>query len=73
MFHSDVDTETEAGGASYIGDWGHLGFAISHYASNYGVPGSGDEAGVRIDFDYTSVTTSKARSRTRPPVSAARR
>ncbi|MDQ3563280.1 MAG: TonB-dependent receptor [Pseudomonadota bacterium] len=51
LFNSDVDTENEAGGASYIGDWGHLGFAISHYASNYGVPGSGDEAGVRIDLD----------------------
>ncbi|MGQ0591709.1 MAG: TonB-dependent receptor [Gammaproteobacteria bacterium] len=51
LFNSDVDTENEAGGASYIGDRGHLGFAISHYASNYGVPGSGDEAGVRIDLD----------------------
>ena len=51
LFNSDVDTENEAGGASYIADWGHLGFAVSHYASNYGVPGSGDEAGVRIDLD----------------------
>jgi len=51
LFNSDVDTENEAGGASYIGDRGHLGFAISHYASNYGVPGSGEEAGVRIDLD----------------------
>ncbi len=50
VFNSDVDTETEAGGASYIGDRGYLGFAISHYASNYGVPGSGEEAGVRIDL-----------------------
>jgi iron complex outermembrane recepter protein len=51
LFNSDVDTENEAGGASYIGDRGYLGFAISHYASNYGVPGSGEEAGVRIDLD----------------------
>ncbi|MGH8659715.1 MAG: TonB-dependent receptor [Gammaproteobacteria bacterium] len=51
LFNSDVDTENVAGGASYIGDRGHLGFAISHYASNYGVPGSGEEAGVRIDLD----------------------
>ncbi|MGH9890712.1 MAG: TonB-dependent receptor plug domain-containing protein [bacterium] len=39
LLNSDVDTENEAGGASYIGDWGHLGFAISHYASNYGGAG----------------------------------
>ena len=51
LLNSDVDAENEAGGASYIGDRGHLGFAVSHYASNYGVPGSGDEAGVRIDLD----------------------
>ncbi len=50
LFNSDVDTENEAGGASYIGDRGHLGFAVAHYASDYGVPGSGDEAGVRIDL-----------------------
>ncbi|MGH9894192.1 MAG: TonB-dependent receptor domain-containing protein, partial [bacterium] len=51
LFNSDVDTENVAGGASYVGDRGYLGFSVADFASNYGVPGVGEEAGVRIDLD----------------------
>ncbi|MGH6634766.1 MAG: TonB-dependent receptor [Gammaproteobacteria bacterium] len=51
LFNSDVDTENVAGGASYVGDRGYLGFSVAGFASNYGVPGVGEEAGVRIDLD----------------------
>ncbi|MGH8605960.1 MAG: TonB-dependent receptor plug domain-containing protein, partial [Gammaproteobacteria bacterium] len=51
LFSSDVDTENVAGGTSYVGDRGYLGFSVAHFASNYGIPGVGDEAGVRIDLD----------------------
>ena len=51
LFNSDVDTENVAGGASYVGDRGYLGFSVAEYASNYGVPGVGEEAGARIDLD----------------------
>ncbi len=51
LFNSDVDTENVAGGTSYVGDRGYLGFSVAHFASNYGIPGVGEEAGVRIDLD----------------------
>lgn len=38
---SDVEADNLTGGASYIGDWGFLGFDIGHYATNYGIPGEG--------------------------------
>ncbi len=49
--NSDLDTENIAGGASYVGDRGYLGFSVAHFATNYGIPGSGAEAGARIDLD----------------------
>ncbi len=51
LFNSDVDTENEAGGASYVRGQDYLGFSVAHFASNYGIPGGGEEAGVRIDLD----------------------
>ena len=51
LANSDVDTENMAGGASYVGERGYLGFSVAHFASNYGIPGGGEEAGARIDLD----------------------
>lgn len=51
LANSDVDTENLAGGGSYVADRGYLGFSVAHFASNYGIPGRGDEVGVRIDLD----------------------
>jgi iron complex outermembrane receptor protein len=38
---SDVDTENIAGGASYIGERGYLGFSLAQFDSHYGIPGEG--------------------------------
>ncbi|MGE0386774.1 MAG: TonB-dependent receptor [Gammaproteobacteria bacterium] len=45
--NSDTRVEQLAGGGSFVGERGHLGFSIGHYASNYGVPGRDS----RIDLD----------------------
>ena len=37
--NSDSDTENFAGGASYIGNRGFIGFAVSYMDNQYGVPG----------------------------------
>jgi iron complex outermembrane recepter protein len=49
LANSDIDTDNIAGGASYSGDRGYLGFSLGHFATNYGIPGDG----VRIDLDQT--------------------
>ena len=48
--NSDTETENIAGGASYVGKKGYLGTAVAHFGSNYGIPGTGEEAGTRIDL-----------------------
>lgn len=47
LANSGIDTDNVAGGASYIGDHGLLGFSLAHFATNYGIPG-GD---TRINLD----------------------
>lgn len=62
--NSNMDTEGGAFGASWIGENGFFGAAISTYRSNYGVPGHAHEEapaplpgaepeGVRIDLEQT--------------------
>jgi iron complex outermembrane receptor protein len=65
--NSDIHTENFAGGLSIIRDQGFLGFAVSRFTNNYGVPGTDEheedednqggkdekEGGVRIDQAQT--------------------
>lgn len=37
--NSATDTSNYSGGASYIGDWGYAGGAVSYFGRTYGVPG----------------------------------
>ena len=37
--NSDYEFTTFGGGASWIGDWGHIGFAIRQFDADYGLPG----------------------------------
>ncbi|ADE15691.1 TonB-dependent receptor [Nitrosococcus halophilus Nc 4] len=68
LANSDVQTENFAGGFSLVGDPGFLGFAISRFTNEYGVPGGHEheedegeaeheheeaEGGVRIDQAQT--------------------
>lgn len=51
--NSDTHTENFAGGSSIVGEPGFLGFAVSRFSNNYGVPATGEEEGVRIDQAQT--------------------
>ena len=56
--NSDSDTENFAGGASYIGSRGFIGFSVSYMDNQYGVPGGHHEedlGGVRIAQEQTRV------------------
>lgn len=48
--NSDIHTRNFAGGLSIIGEPGFLGFSVSHFTNEYGVP---DEERVRIDQEQT--------------------
>ena len=39
LANSDTASENISGGASYIGERGYLGFALSHHDADYGIPG----------------------------------
>jgi iron complex outermembrane receptor protein len=41
--NSFVETDALTGGLSFIGERGFLGFAVSHFTSDYGVPGGHEE------------------------------
>jgi iron complex outermembrane receptor protein len=47
---SDSESSGGAGGASFVGEQGYLGAAVSRYATGYGIPGGGQ---VRIDLRQT--------------------
>lgn len=47
LTNSDIDTESYAGGLSFINEKGLLGVAVSRFRNDYGVPGD-DEENVRI-------------------------
>lgn len=54
--NSFLDTESGAFGASWVGDRGYLGFAVSRYLSNYGnpaEPGEDGEGAVTLDMAQT--------------------
>ena len=66
--NSQSDTQGGSVGATYLGDWGHIGFAMSSVDKTYGVPGHGhheeeeeeehegeehEEEGVAIDMQQT--------------------
>ena len=56
--HSDSDTQNFAGGASYIGSRGFIGFSVSYMDNQYGVPGGhheGEAGGLRIAQEQTRV------------------
>jgi len=51
--NSNSETARYGGGATLALDGGHIGFNVAELDSNYGVPGLGDELGVRIDQAQT--------------------
>lgn len=40
-------------GGSYLGERGYAGASVARFNSYYGIPGSGEESGVRIDMEQT--------------------
>jgi iron complex outermembrane receptor protein len=44
-------------GGSWLGDRGHAGLSVARFESYYGIPGGGEESGVRIDMDQTRLDT----------------
>jgi iron complex outermembrane recepter protein len=52
--NSSVESDAAALGASWLGERGFLGAAVSTYDSLYGIPGQEDE-GVRIDLEQTRI------------------
>lgn len=48
--HSDTRADTAGLGGAYIGDWGHLGAAVSTLGNLYGIP---SDAGSKIDQKQT--------------------
>ena len=48
---SAIRTDSAALGGSYIGDRGFFGASASLFSTLYGIPGTQDEGGVRIDMD----------------------
>ncbi len=58
--NTDARTWDAAGGLSFIGAGGSIGFAVSRLESNYGIPngmdlGDGGEADIRLDLKQTRI------------------
>jgi iron complex outermembrane recepter protein len=49
LANSFTEVENFAGGASYVGTRGYLGFSLSAYANDYGVPGSNARSDAKSD------------------------
>lgn len=55
--NSAIRNRNGALGGSYLGDRGYAGLSVSRLDSYYGIPGSGDESGVRIDMWQSRLDT----------------
>lgn len=53
LTNSDGESDGGAVGGSYIGSRGFAGVGVSKFNTNYGIPDTGGEEGVRIDMNQT--------------------